>query len=451
MANSTVKDVMRIAILQNGYKESPAGSNKTKFGKAMGMNGVPWCAEYVYWCGEQPSGDNPIPKSANAATLQDLIVSQKGGSWVMPKTASNSAKKKGLEKVKFGDVIDFDFGKNNLYRQHVGFAIGRIGNYYITIEGNTSAEGKSGSQSNGGQVAIRRRHYTQVCSNARPKYGKTKAYTPAKAYDGAVPTLPKRGYFDLGDKGKKVEALQYALNWSVDADIKVDGVFGNETLFGVFWFQVQSNGRLVPDGQFGKECLMYLEELIEKHKDEPKPKPKKTTAEKIVAWAKKIAKDGTYHYKKWNSKDKATQICPICNKQKEPYHGWNCIGFVSAADYHGGGLKNIECSCKGLGDDNFFTKVTLGSWKKRNGENWKMISNGGSKGGASIKADRLKAGDNVICYDGNGKFKHIVVYIGDGKYIDSTGSAKPNIGIREYSALTKKYHCTRAFRPIDKE
>ncbi len=449
MANATVKDVMKIAILQNGYRET--GNNRTKYGKAIGADGEAWCASLIWWCGEQAEGSNPIYKSANAATIQDGTVKYKGGTWVMPKTASNDTKKKGFLKAKFGDNCSLDFGKNNLWRAHTGLVIGRVGNYYVTIEGNTSAQGKDGSQNNGDQVAIRRRHYTTVCSIDRPKYGKMKAYTPAKAYDGILPTLPRRGYFESGDKGNKVEALQYALNWSVDADIKVDGVFGNETLFGVYWFQVQSKGRLIPDGQWGKECLMYLEELIEKHKDEPKPKPKKTTAEKIVAWAKKIAKDGTYHYKKWNSKDKATQICPICNKQKEPYHGWNCIGFVSAADYHGGGLKNIECSCKGLGDDAFFTKVTLDSWKKRNGDNWKMISNGGSKGGASIKADRLKAGDNVICYDGNGKFKHIVVYIGDGKYIDSTGSAKPNIAIREYSALTKKYHCTRAFRPIDKE
>ena len=49
MANSTVIDVMRIALRQYGYTESPAGSNKTKFGKAFGLNGVPWCMEYEWW------------------------------------------------------------------------------------------------------------------------------------------------------------------------------------------------------------------------------------------------------------------------------------------------------------------------------------------------------------------------------------------------------------------
>ena len=101
--------------------------------------------------------------------------------------------------------------------------------------------------------------------------------------------------------------------------------------------------------------------------------PKK--AEAAVAWAKKIAKDGGYTYKHWKNNDKKTKQCPICHKLKGKYKGWNCIGFVTAAYYHGAGMKNLTCSCSGLGTDGFFTKVTLASWKKRNGNDWTIVTN----------------------------------------------------------------------------
>lgn len=102
--------------------------------------------------------------------------------------------------------------------------------------------------------------------------------------------------------------------------------------------------------------------------------PKKAAA--AVAWAKKIAKNGGYTYKHWQNNDKKTKLCPICHPNlKGKYKGWNCIGFVTAAYYHGAGMKNLTCSCSGLGTDGFFTKVTLASWKKRNGNDWTIVTN----------------------------------------------------------------------------
>ena len=96
---------------------------------------------------------------------------------------------------------------------------------------------------------------------------------------------------------------------------------------------------------------------------------------KAVAWAREIAKSGKYTYKHWKNKDKKTKQCPICHKLKGKYKGWNCIGFATASYFHGAGMKNITCSCSGLGTDGFFTKVTLASWKKRNGNDWTLITN----------------------------------------------------------------------------
>lgn len=173
-------------------------------------------------------------------------------------------------------------------------------------------------------------------------------------------------------------------------------------------------------------------------------------AKKAVAWAKKIAKNGGYTYKKFDVKVKKTKQCPICHNLTGKYKGWNCIGFVSAAFYHGAGLKSIKCACNGIGVDSFFTKVTLNSWTKRNGKGWKMVTNGGSKGGADIPASKLLAGDALICYDGNGKFHHIALYIGGSKYIDCTNTSKNHIAERPYSRLTSRYHVTRAFRYVGK-
>lgn len=168
-----------------------------------------------------------------------------------------------------------------------------------------------------------------------------------------------------------------------------------------------------------------------------------TGAQKAVKWALAIEKSGKYGYKKWKDGDAKTHQCPICHPGSGD--GWNCIGFVTACYYHGVGAP-IKCSCSGLGTDGFFTDVTLESWRKRNGKDWDMISNGGAKGGADIQADKLKLGDVLLCYDAKGKFHHIALYTGAGKYIDCTNTSKNHIAERPYTTLTGKYHVSRAFR-----
>ena len=286
MSNINVREFMEIAIRQNGYKESPPNSNKTKFGREFGMDGVPWCAIYEWAVADEASdrfgGDNPIAKSASAAYIQDETVRKKGGSWIMEKTASNATKLNGLKKAKEGDIIDFDFGANDLYRRHTGLVIGVIGDEYVTIEGNTSSSDR-GSQSNGGMVAIRRRSYKEVCSIVRPKFGKYKKHKPTEPFDGILPKLPKKGWFELGDHGRKVKKLQKALNWITDFHLKEDGKFGNCTLACVFRFQIDYD--LIPDGEFGHQCMTKLSWLVEKYRV-------KEQVEDLVDEAEKVAETG---------------------------------------------------------------------------------------------------------------------------------------------------------------
>lgn len=243
---------------------------------------------------------------------------------------------------------------------------------------------------------------------------------------------------------------KYGIVWTTDGHFIA--ITGYKVKDGKHWVYVHDPGGRDHDGWYCYETQMrglisqvwvgYVEGKLKP----VKPTNPKTLIKKANAWADKTIKSNEYSYKRWNSKNKKTQICPICNKLTGEYKGWNCIGFVSAYLYHGAGLKNIECSCKGVGDDSFFNNVTIKSWRARNGENWDMITNGGKKGGSSIQAKNLKDGDVLVGYDNSGKFKHIVIYRGDGKYSDSTGTAKPNVGTRKYTDLTKRMNITRAFR-----
>lgn len=421
MSNSNNKDVMRYAVLQTGYTEHPAGSNKTKFGKQFGMNGVPWCAEFVWASGENAKGSNPIAKSANAAGIQDLTVSQKGGSWVLKKTASNSKKKTGLSKVKFGDIVSFDFGRNNGIRQHTALCIGRDGDYYICIEGNTSSSNK-GSQSNGGGVFIRYRKYTQVCSIARPRYSASPTYSPKTPYTGSVPKLPKRGYFKKGDKGSQVKALQTALNWATNAGLKVDGEFGNATLFAVIWMQVTTS--LVPDGQFGQKSLAKLVAIINSKKKQSKPVA--TKADKLYDKMVELSYDSSVpksFYGFPQGKPKAAyksaldKIYPDHKKwRKEIRTGASCSVYVATTVKASGVDMNFKC------DDPPKIMDYLAKSSK-----WKKVN----EGNKPLPKDKLKPGD-IIVYEktgsnGNG---HICFYK-KGDYI-----AEANFG-RCYPHRTK--------------
>ena len=177
----TAKEFVAVAKSQIGEMEYPANSNRTKFGKAFGANGEYWCSIFEWWCGDKSAkkygGTNPIPHNANAAYGQDEIVSKKGGKWILKKTRSANARKEALKKYKTGDIVTFDFGAMDAYRDHTGIVEKVSGNYVVTIEGNTSDRG---SQNNGGKVCRKWRYFKEICACARPKFSDTPKETPAK-------------------------------------------------------------------------------------------------------------------------------------------------------------------------------------------------------------------------------------------------------------------------------
>lgn len=259
--------VLKVAISQIGYCESPRNSNRTKYGKAFGMNGVPWCAEFVWWCFMKAGLSNLVPKDASADGLQDGIVKYRGGKWVMKKAYNNTTKKNHLKKFRPGDVVTFDFGRNNGYRQHIGIIEKVVGNYVICIEGNTS---KSGSQSNGGMVVRQRRIYSSICAVARPRYSDS---TPDKLepleVDGIMgyETICRlQRWLKVDEDGiigeQTVKALQKAIGLKGK---DVDGEWGKITTTQLQRFlNTQIGAGLVTNGRRDKATIKALQRFLNK-------------------------------------------------------------------------------------------------------------------------------------------------------------------------------------------
>jgi hypothetical protein len=150
--------VVNIAFKEVGTKESPTNSNKTKYGKWFGFDGVAWCAIFVSWCYSQAGF--PLP---NIGYKKGMAGCQ---------TAVNHFKESKeiifMENLKVGDLIFFDWNKDGRF-DHVAMFNGwrdkDMGEAY-TIEGNTSLT----NQSNGGEVMNRKRNLHAIkCIFVHPK------------------------------------------------------------------------------------------------------------------------------------------------------------------------------------------------------------------------------------------------------------------------------------------
>lgn len=135
--------IVQIAFAEVGTKESPANSNKTKYGKWFGFDGVMWCAMFVSWVYWKAGCQ--LPK----------IGYSKGYAGV--RTAVNYYEKLGLltDKPKLGALVFFDWNGDDRH-DHTGIFNGwanKEKTKFYSIEGNTSFT----NDSNGGEVMSRTR------------------------------------------------------------------------------------------------------------------------------------------------------------------------------------------------------------------------------------------------------------------------------------------------------
>jgi CHAP domain len=174
------RDVLAVATSQVGVKESPAGSNRQKYGAEFGWNGVSWCGEFVWWVFRECGIDLRLfgfPNMSMASTNAVDSLARKQPGWTVISRAQ----------ARQGDLVIFDFGVTGAGdpaddADHIGICSRDVtGTRIYTIDGNTSL---AGSQSNGGEVMERDRALTLVKTVLRPPYA---AWT-AKLKESEMPT-----------------------------------------------------------------------------------------------------------------------------------------------------------------------------------------------------------------------------------------------------------------------
>ena len=148
----TAEKVLAVARGELGNTESPAGSNRTKYGKWFGLDGNPWCMMFVMWCFSQAGALGLLPK--RTASCGDLTRAAKAaGCWV-------------TGDYRPGDVVIYDF-PGGAATDHTGIIESVTASGVVAIEGNTS---QAGSQSNGGQVCRKSRKYNLIVGAVRPRF-----------------------------------------------------------------------------------------------------------------------------------------------------------------------------------------------------------------------------------------------------------------------------------------
>lgn len=135
--------LIEVAKGEVGQTESPANTNKTKYGKWFGFDGVAWCGIFVSWCYDKAG----IPLGN--------IGFKKGFAGCQTAFAHFTKTGEITENPQEGDIVLFDWNKDGRY-DHTGIFVKKINDLsFETIEGNTSLK----NDSNGGTVMHRVRYF----------------------------------------------------------------------------------------------------------------------------------------------------------------------------------------------------------------------------------------------------------------------------------------------------
>lgn len=145
MSRQIITDV---AAKEVGTKESPPGSNETKYGIWFGENGVKWCAIFVSWVYEHagyPLGD--IDGLNGYSSCQDGYLHWKNAGQL-------------TDDPQMGDIVLYDWNEDG-HCDHTGIFYKWVDgdkSGFQSYEGNTSV----GSDSDGGAVMLRNRNLKYV-------------------------------------------------------------------------------------------------------------------------------------------------------------------------------------------------------------------------------------------------------------------------------------------------
>ena len=96
---ATATQFVNVAMQDLGYKESPANSNMTKFGKWIGLQGQPWCMSAVQYWASNAGVKLPL-KTGSCTALMNA--SKRVGNWV-------------TKNYQIGDIVIFQWKKSCSY------------------------------------------------------------------------------------------------------------------------------------------------------------------------------------------------------------------------------------------------------------------------------------------------------------------------------------------------
>lgn len=171
----TAEHVLQVARAELGYTETPAGSNRTKYGKWFGLNGNPWCMMFIQWVFFQAGAYELLPAHTGSCGAF-MRAAQAQGRWI-------------IDGYRPGDIVIYNFPGNNVLTDHCGIVVTALTTGIQAIEGNTGAE----SDANGGQVQERTRPTKFILGAYRPDYDEEEEmFDISKLTDQEVMQLAER-------------------------------------------------------------------------------------------------------------------------------------------------------------------------------------------------------------------------------------------------------------------
>lgn len=153
-------DVLKVARGELGYTENPPGSNRVKYWDEYDptWQGQPWCVSGLWWVFKHAGESSAFFGGAKTASCKTLRNWYKAQGQTVPKADGIA-----------GDLAFCNFNGGPL-PEHVELIVARKSyGWYQTIGFNTSP-GEEGSQDNGGCVALKTRHISQIVEVCRPVY-----------------------------------------------------------------------------------------------------------------------------------------------------------------------------------------------------------------------------------------------------------------------------------------
>lgn len=169
--------VLELAESQVGVREDPPGSNRQKYGDAYGVNGVPWCIQFLWWIFAQSGESGAFYGGKKTASAGELL-----------RWAKKYGRTKPPAQLARGDLVILCFDGSG-DTQHGGIVTSPQGYKFITIEGNTSAA----SEDNGGVVCVKTRNLSQIVGVIDPLY-LPEDVSPSAWYAEDVRFCIERGY-----------------------------------------------------------------------------------------------------------------------------------------------------------------------------------------------------------------------------------------------------------------